>query len=143
MENVHPLVIEYHKTVLDFQPPAFAKMNEPGAQRKYTKIYRRLSYPLLQSHLRGDVTLATCLINTAGSARTAVLDIDSGGETALLRVLRAATERHLTTFAQSSTNAEHDGGHVWILFDGWRDPARFRYLADTRRWPCLSRTPPR
>src|SRR5262245_1169282 len=128
MENVHPLAIEYHKTVLDFQPPAFAKMNEPGAQRKYTKIYRRLSYPLLQSHLRGDITLAACLINTAGSARAAVLDIDSGGEAALLRVLSAATDRQFIAFAQSSTNNEHDGGHVWVLFDGWRDPARFRSL---------------
>jgi len=31
-------------------------MNEPGSERKYTKIYRRLSNRLIQSHLRGDIT---------------------------------------------------------------------------------------
>jgi hypothetical protein len=131
MEKEHPLVYEYHRVILGFDPPAFAKMNERGSERKYTKIYRRLSYRLIQSHLRGDVTLAVCLINTAGSARAAVLDIDEGGEAALVRVLERAAQRQLTAFAQSSTNEEHDGGHVWVLFDAWRDPDRFRSLADT------------
>jgi hypothetical protein len=131
MEKVHPLVAEYHKAILDFWPPAFAKMNDLGNERKYTKIYLRLSYRLIQSHLRGDVTLAVCLINPAGSARTAVLDIDDGGEAALLHVPEVATKRRLIAFAQSSTNYQHDGSHVWLLFDSWQDPARFRHLAAT------------
>jgi hypothetical protein len=130
MEQIHPLVAEYKATILGFDPPAFAKMNELGSERKYTKIYRRLSHKLLQAHLRGDVTLAVCLINSAGSARTAVLDIDKGGEAALSRILYQAEQRQLIAFAQSSRNEEHNGGHVWLLFDAWREPDRFRHLAD-------------
>lgn len=131
MELVHPLVADYKKTILGFDAPAFAKMNEPGSERKYTKVYRRLSNRLIQSHLRGDVTLAACLINTAGSARAAVLDIDSGGEVALVRILQRAEDKKLVAFAQSSINEEHAGGHVWLLFDGWSEPERFRLVADT------------
>ena len=131
MEQIHPLVRDYHDAILGFDAPAFAKMNAPDSVRKYTKIYRRLSYRLIQSHLRGDMTLAVCLINTAGSARAAVLDIDNGGEEALQRVLKQAEARSLVAFAQTSQNAEHDGGHVWLLFDIWGEPERFRLLADT------------
>jgi hypothetical protein len=131
MEQVHPLVYEYKQTIIGFDPPAFAKMLEPGASRKYTKIYRRLSNGLLQAHLRGDVTLAVCLINTAGSARAVALDIDEGGEAALIAVLAAARQRNLVAFAQSSPGTEHNGGHVWLLFDGYTEPVRLRYLAVT------------
>jgi len=43
MGQIHPLVAEYLATILGFNAPAFAKMNEPGSERKYTKIYQRLS----------------------------------------------------------------------------------------------------
>ena len=79
MEHAHPLVAAYSQTILGFDAPAYAKMNERGDAHKYTKIYRRLSSRLIQSHLKGDVTLAVCLINTVGAARAAVLDIDDGG----------------------------------------------------------------
>jgi hypothetical protein len=131
MEKLHPLVVEYHNTILGFDAPAYAKMNGSDAERKYTKIYRRLSPLLIQAHLRGDVTLAVCLINTTGSAKAAVLDIDAGGEAALMRVRKQAEEQRLIAFAQSSTNHHHDGGHIWLLFDGWQTPERFRLLANT------------
>jgi hypothetical protein len=49
MEKVHPLVRAYYETFLGFNAPVFAKMNGPSAERKYPKIYRRLSYRL--SHI--------------------------------------------------------------------------------------------
>lgn len=130
MESVHPLVQEYEQAILGFQPRAYAKMNERGAAHKYIKVYRRLTLQLLGAHLRGDMTLATCLINSAGSARAAVLDIDEGGEEALRKVLYTAWGRGVSAFAQSSLGDEHSGGHVWLLFDGWGEPARLRLLAD-------------
>lgn len=130
MERVHPLVTLYKQTILGFEPLAFAKMNSPGAEAKYTKIYRPLSNHLIRLHLRGDMTLAVCLVNPAGLARAAVLDIDAGGQAALLSALEKARARRLVAFAQSSATAEHDGGHVWLLFDAWQAPDRFRLLAD-------------
>jgi len=69
MEPTYPLVADYTAEMLAFDASAFAKMNEPGSERKYTKNYRRLTNRLIQSHLRGHITLAACLINAAGSAR--------------------------------------------------------------------------
>src|SRR3712207_7922442 len=40
------------------------------------------------------------------------------------RVLERAELAGLTAFAITSTNEEHDGGHVWIVFDEPTDPER-------------------
>src|SRR5205823_6646550 len=129
MDARHPLVSVYHDTVLGFEPHAFARMNAQDSTKKYTKVYRNVTPSLLQSHLRGDITIATSLIDSDGQARAAALDIDEGGIGALTRLLERAELAGLTAFAITSTNEEHDGGHIWILFDEPTDPERLRTLA--------------
>lgn len=138
MEQPHPLVVAYQETILGFEPPAYAKMNRRGALHKYSKvlieqggerIYPPLTLDLIQSHLRGDITVAACLIDPEGRARASALDIDEGGEAAIRRVLDLAIVQGFTGFAQSSENDEHQGGHVWLLFDKRADPTRLRRLA--------------
>jgi len=80
--------------------------------------------------VRGDTTLAACLITSDNLARTAVLDIDVGSEDSLLRVLAAVQVQGFTGFAQTARNDEHNGGHVWLLFDGFAEPIRLRTLAE-------------
>lgn len=138
MEQTHPLVVAYQETVLGFDPPAYAKMNRRGALHKYSKvvideqsarIYPPLTSDLIQAHLRGDITVAACLIDPQGASRASALDIDEGGEEVLRRVLDLAAAQGFTAFAQSSENEEHQGGHVWLLFDQSTEPRRLRQLA--------------
>jgi len=55
MEPIHPLITDYKALILGFDAPGFAKMSEPSSERKYTKIYRRLSMKLRvqTAHARG------------------------------------------------------------------------------------------
>lgn len=138
MERPHPLVTAYQETILGFEPPAYAKMNRRGAIHKYSKVVREedgqrfyppLTCDLLQSHLRGDITVAACLITPEGTARTSALDIDTGGEAVLRRVLDLAAAQGFTGFAQTSENVEHQGGHIWFLFDTFIEAQRLRRLA--------------
>jgi hypothetical protein len=66
MEQVHPLVYEYKQTIIGFDPPAFAKMLETGASRKYTKIYRRLSNGLLK---------LTCEVTSLSLSASSILPV--------------------------------------------------------------------
>lgn len=136
MEQIHPLVTLYQQVILGFEPLAYAKMNERGAPHKYTKIYRRLTPTVLRAHLRGDITIGTCLINQYNKARAAVLDIDQGGIEALSRTLAYTSSQGLHAFAISSDNEEHSGGHVWLLFAQWNEPARLRQLAENIAIAC-------
>lgn len=138
MEKPHPLVQAYCDTILGFEPPSYAKMNHQGALHKYTKVvigegdartYPPLTSKLVQAHLRGEITVAACLIDPQGKARAAVLDIDHGDELTLRRVLELALLQGFAGFAQSSKNDEHQGGHVWFLFSERTDPKRLRRLA--------------
>jgi hypothetical protein len=138
MEQPHPLVVAYQETILGFEPPAYAKMNGRGALRKYSKvvrtkngvrIYPPLTQDLIQAHLRGDITVAACLIDPEGMSRVSALDIDEGGEEVLRRVLNLATIQGFVGFAQSSVNEEHQGGHVWLLFRERTSPQQLRRLS--------------
>jgi hypothetical protein len=129
MEKPHPLVLEYQRIFDGYNPTCYDRMNEPGSLRKYTKLYRPLTYDVLRAHLRGDVTVAVRLINEADLARAAVVDIDEGGERALCKVLEVAEAQRFVAFGQSSRNEQHDGGHVWLLFDDQTAPERLRALA--------------
>ncbi len=90
MREPAELVIAYRDAVLGFEPTSYAQMNGPEAAKKYTKVYRKLTPTLLLRHLKGELTVASSLIDPAGKARAAVLDIDEGGEPALRRVLETA-----------------------------------------------------
>ncbi|MCU0493056.1 MAG: hypothetical protein MUD01_15820 [Chloroflexaceae bacterium] len=138
MEQPHPLVRAYYDTILGFEPPAYAKMNRRGAIHKYskvviehdgTRVYPPLTRDLIQAHLRGDITVAACLVDPDGLARAAALDIDAGGEALVRRVLELATLQGFRGFAQTSVNDEHQGGHIWFLFKERTEPERLRRLA--------------
>lgn len=129
MERPHPLVLAFEHVFAGYNATCYDRMNTPENTRKYTKLYRPLTQELLRAHLRGDVTVAVRLINEAGLARAAVVDIDEGGERALCRVLETAEAQRYIAFGVSSRNAAHDGGHVWLLFDEETAPERLRTVA--------------
>lgn len=129
MERPHPLVQDFQRVFSGYNPTCYDLMREPGSTCKYTKLYQPLTHELLRAHLRGHITVAIRLINEAGLARAAVLDIDEGGESALCRVLEIAEAQKFVAFGQSSRSEAHDGGHVWLLFDDETSPERLRALA--------------
>src|SRR5690348_11339500 len=112
MEQLHPLVPQL-ADLLGIEGNDYATMNEAGSPTKYTKaVHNRKPRPLsldrVQGHLRGDCTIAVRLIASDNTAKAAVLDIDDGGEAALLRVLDEAQIAGLTAFAQTSHNPDHN-----------------------------------
>jgi hypothetical protein len=128
MSERHPLATAFLAYVLGFEPEAYARMNPHGHERKYTKVYRRLTPHLLAQHLQGEITLASSLINPQGRAQSAVIDIDEGGEDALHKVIEQAQIRGLNAVALTSKTEEHDGGHVWVFFAEAVEPQRLRRL---------------
>ena len=52
MRKPFELVIAYRDAVLGFEPTSYAQMNGPQAEKKYTKVYRTLTPPLLLRHLK-------------------------------------------------------------------------------------------
>jgi hypothetical protein len=128
MSERHPLATAFLAYVLGFEPEAYARMNPHGHERKYTKIYRKLTPHLLAQHLQGEITLASSLIDPQGRAQSAVIDIDEGGEDALHKVIEQAQIRGLNAVALTSRTEEHDGGHVWVFFAEAVEPQRLRRL---------------
>lgn len=59
-------------------------------------------------------SFATALVAPNGLARCAVLNIDTGGEVAVRRVLDVCTTLGLWAMAVLSESAHHSGGHVYV-----------------------------
>jgi hypothetical protein len=122
-------IATFRRLFLSHCPPHQAWMQPAGAPAKYLKKFHAITDVELAAHLAGGITLAAPLIGADERARGAALDIDTGGAPALGRILDAARQHALTAFAVSSSNDDHDGGHVWLLFDAPADPPRLRQLA--------------
>lgn len=106
-------------------------MNPAGADNRY--IHK--SKPLTLEHVVDALNGGTRRLSIDGKYRSvplsiaairqhqdtwatgAAINIDYGGSTAVERVLVICREYSLWAFAQLSTSAAHDGGHVYILTD--------------------------
>src|SRR5687768_16523533 len=117
MLRFHDHLTPFRRLLLPHAPAYQAWMQPPHAAAQYRKKCYPISDVERAAHLAGRLTIAAPLIGAAGQAHATALDIDSGGDDALLRVLDAAQRRGLTGFALTSTQADHCGGHVWLLFD--------------------------
>src|SRR5215212_3561818 len=88
----------FRRLFLDHRPPHQAWMQPPEAPSKYRKKFHPVTATELAAHLAGRITIAVPLIGRDGSARAAALDIDAGGEQAIVRTLAAATRLGYTAF---------------------------------------------
>jgi hypothetical protein len=126
-----PQLTAFHALYLGHDPQRHALMNQPDHKDKYTTIHRPIRDQHITGHLRGFLTLAAPLIGPDGLAQTVALDVDAGGCAALQRALDAAQALGWTAYGITSTNEEHDGGHLWIHLDQPTTPDRARLLAQT------------
>ena len=122
-------LMTFRRLFLIHAPPYQAWMQPPGTMAKYLKKFHSISDVELTAHLAGSVAIAAPLIGTDDTAQACALDIDAGGEDALHAVLAAAAGRELVAMAFTSSSTRHNGGHVWLLFDGPAPPAQLRQLA--------------
>jgi hypothetical protein len=120
----------YREVFLAHQPAHQGRMTGPGVDRKFIKVHHPITDRELDAHLAGTLTLAAPLIGPDDLAYIAAIDLDAGGETALRRLLLEAQMCDFSAFAITSNSPQHDGGHVWLLFDGPTHPERLRLLAE-------------
>ena len=120
----------YREVFLAHQPAHQGRMTGPGVDRKFIKVHHPITDRELDAHFAGQLTLAAPLIGPDDLAYIAAIDLDAGGETALRRLLLEAQQCDLTAFAITSSSPQHDGGHVWLLFDAPTHPERLRLLAE-------------
>jgi hypothetical protein len=125
METVN----KYSKLFLIHQPTSKGIMQPRNSSWKYTTIQAPMNEHDVAKHLAGRLTFAVPLVGLDGKAIAAALDIDDGGVAALLRTLAVTAEQGFTAFAITSSNDEHDGGHIWILFDQLGESQTLRNLA--------------
>ncbi len=120
----------YREVFLAHQPAHQGRMTGPGVDQKFIKVHHPITDRELDAHLAGALTLAAPLIGPDGLAYIAAIDSDvDAGESTLWRLMLAAQVRGFTAFAITSRTEEHDGGHVWVLFDQPTHPDRLRQFA--------------
>ena len=102
-------------------------MTAPGGRSKYHRVHTPISDTLLAQHIAGDVTLAAQL-HTSGRAAAAAVDVDTGGESAVRAVLAAAEALRCAAAGFALDSGQHNGGHVWLFFDGEHDAGDLRAL---------------
>ena len=121
----------YRGVFLAHQPAHQGRMTGPGVDRKFITIHHPITDRELDAHFAGQLTLAAPLIGPDDLAYIAAIDSDvDAGESTLWRLLLAAQGRGFTAFAITSRTDEHDGGHVWLLFDQPTHPDRLRQFAE-------------
>ncbi len=125
----HAHVAGFRALYLRHEPQRHAQMRGPQADRKYTEYRQPITDTQIAAHLDGRITLAAPMIGSDGLAQAAALDVDSGGTAVLKQALEAAHILGWTAYAITSTNDEHDGGHIWIHLDSPTTPNRARLLA--------------
>ncbi|MCB9423175.1 MAG: hypothetical protein H6667_25480 [Ardenticatenaceae bacterium] len=84
------------------------------ANGRWLTVHEPLHVGLLQTHLRGDVTLGVYLLDEQSRGRFLVFDADSTESWQQLRKMaqELATE-NVTTYLENSRR----GGHLWLFFD--------------------------
>jgi hypothetical protein len=92
---------------------------------KYEDISGPLTRAMLQQHAAGAVTYSY-MLDLEGKARAGVFDVDKGGRAVLVAALAAAHELGITAFAIVLPGEQHDGGHVYALYDKLYDAADIR-----------------
>jgi len=120
----------YREVFLAHQPAHQGRMTSPGVDRKFITVHHPITDRELDAHLAGTLTLAAPLIGPDDLAYIAAIDLDAGGERALRRLLLEAQTCNLVAFAITSSSPQHDGGHVWLLFDAPTHPERLRLIAE-------------
>gem|GEM_PF-1423110 len=108
------------------RPSTYAVMQPETCEAKYITAKARPEDRDLHRHLEGERTIAVPLIGADDLAVAGGLDVDEGGEGALLAALDAAQRAGLTAWAITSTNDQHDGGWVWFLYTTAVTPERIR-----------------
>ena len=121
------------------RPRRIARMSEPGEMKpeivrdeagrkvrtgrmvprdKYEDIRaEQLTLAMLAEHARGSKTYSYTL-DKGGQAREGAIDVDQGGQAALLALLRAGAELGVTLYAiENASGEKHRGGHVRAIFD--------------------------
>ena len=87
---------------------------------KYEDISGPLTRAMLVEHAAGTITYSY-MLDLEGKARAGAFDVDNGGHAALVAALGAAAELGITAFAIVLPGEQHDGGHVWALYDTFYD----------------------
>jgi hypothetical protein len=81
---------------------------------RYVCLHEQLNVSHLYSHLRGEITLGTYILNQQNDVRFVVLDHDGeAGWNYLLKSGTALAEDGIPAYLEKSRR----GGHVWIFFD--------------------------
>ena len=118
------------------RPRRLARMSKPGElhkdgtpRDKYQDIpAEQLTLAMLAEHARGFKTYSYTL-DKNDKAREGAIDIDEGGQPALLALLRAGATLGITLFAvENDTGGAHKGGHVIALFNDFYPAAHIKAL---------------
>ena len=81
---------------------------------RYVCVHNQLTLNKVCSHLRGDVTLGTYILNPESQARFAVLDFDGTGSwNSLLDLTRNLNRDQIPVYSEQSRR----GGHLWFFFE--------------------------
>lgn len=97
-------------------------MNGSG-DRKYSDAPKghQLNIKDIRDHLAGRRTWAVTLASSNGHALAGCRDYDQGGEAIIDAALAAAHATGIVAFGihipGASTKEDHDGGHIWTLYD--------------------------
>jgi hypothetical protein len=107
-------------------------MQRPNAKAKYYKRFHALTDAEIVAHLKGRATFAAPLIGSDGFAREVALDIDQGGESAIVIGLQIAAELGYSAYglASQAVSEGHNGGHIRIPLAAVAAPERARFLAE-------------
>lgn len=90
----------------------------PQQQRngRYHTVHEQLHVGLLFSHLRGDITLGTYLLNATSQGRFMVLDADQEIQWQHLQELAHVLD---DVGCPSYLEQSRRGGHAWFFFEKW------------------------
>jgi hypothetical protein len=122
----------------------FDLMNPVWATNKYIHKAAHVTLKLIDNTFRGELrrlsqegtwhsfpyVIAVSPEGPDGCSRMAIIDIDFGGREAVMKVLQVCRSYGLWAFAQLSTSAQHDGGHVYIPADQPQPSSMLRNIAD-------------
>lgn len=90
----------------------YSKQTNDG---RYVCVHKPLTQAHLETHLRGDITLGTYLLNAESNGRFLVLDADNEPDWRRLQAMSRALEDMDT---QSYLERSRRGGHLWLFFKG-------------------------
>lgn len=135
------VVQRFRQLFLAGMPETHSKMQKPEAAAKYYKRFHSLTDAEIVSHLEGTATFAVPLVGADGFTREVALDIDQGGEVAIITGLQIAAELGYSAYGLVSPAVEggHDGGHIRIPLADVAAPERARLLAEQIQQAVIAR----